>query len=83
MAGQLSDRARHVMALAEKEAERLGHPYVGTEHLLLGLMRDSDMVSAQVLANLGLKLDAVRAEVQKHVAAEHGGAGRTDGDAGA
>jgi len=65
MAGQLSDRARHVMALAEKEAERLGHPYVGTEHLWLGLLGLDGTLCADVLARLGVDPTAARAETEK------------------
>ena len=72
--------AKDVIKYAIEEVRSFGHNYVGTEHLLLGLMRDSETVSAQVLANLGLRLDAVREEVRKHVAAEHGNAGRADAD---
>lgn len=78
-----SQRAKAAVAYALEEARALHHNYIGTEHLLLGLMRDSEMISAQVLANLGLRLDAVREEVQKHFAAEHGGAGRAEPDASA
>jgi len=78
-----SQQAKAVVTCAVEEARALHHNYIGTEHLLLGLMRDSETVSAQVLANLGLRLDAVREEVQKHVAAEHGGAGRAEPDASA
>ncbi|MBE3098620.1 MAG: ATP-dependent Clp protease ATP-binding subunit [Planctomycetes bacterium] len=56
-------RAKKVIEFAIEEARNLGHNYVGTEHLLLGLLREHDGVAAQVLMNLGLKLDDVRAEV--------------------
>jgi len=56
-------RAKKVIEFAIEEARNLGHNYVGTEHLLLGLLREHDGVAAQVLMNLGLKLDEVRAEV--------------------
>ncbi len=56
-------RAKKVIEFAIEEARSLGHNYVGTEHLLLGLLREHDGVAAQVLMNLGLKLDEVRAEV--------------------
>ena len=67
-----SQQAKDVIKYAIEEVRSLGHNYVGTEHILLGLMRDSDMVSAQVLANLGLQLDAVRDEVQKLAPPSHG-----------
>jgi len=56
-------RAKKVIEFAIEEARNLGHNYVGTEHLLLGLLREHDGVAAQVLMNLGLKLDDVRNEV--------------------
>jgi ATP-dependent Clp protease ATP-binding subunit ClpC len=56
-------RAKKVIEFAIEEARNLGHNYVGTEHLLLGLLREHDGVAAQVLMNLGLKLEDVRAEV--------------------
>ena len=56
-------RAKRVIEYAIEEARNLNHNYVGTEHLLLGLLREQDGVAAQVLMNLGLKLDDVREEV--------------------
>jgi len=56
-------RAKKVIEYAIEEARNLNHNYVGTEHLLLGLLREHDGVAAQVLMNLGLKLEAVREEV--------------------
>jgi ATP-dependent Clp protease ATP-binding subunit ClpA len=56
-------RAQKVIEYAIAEARRLKHNYVGTEHLLLGLLREDEGVAAQVLLNLGLKLDTVRAAV--------------------
>ncbi|MBI5369546.1 MAG: AAA family ATPase [Planctomycetes bacterium] len=56
-------RAKRVMELALEEACHLGHDYVGTEHLLLGLVRENEGVAAQVLLNLGMKLDELREEV--------------------
>ena len=56
-------RAKKVLEFAIEEARNLGHNYVGTEHLLLGLLRENEGVAAQVLMNLGLKLDDVRSEV--------------------
>ncbi|MBN2584843.1 MAG: ATP-dependent Clp protease ATP-binding subunit [Planctomycetes bacterium] len=58
-------RAKKVIEFAIEEARMLGHNYVGTEHLLLGLLREQDGVAAQVLMNLGLRLDEVREEVLK------------------
>jgi ATP-dependent Clp protease ATP-binding subunit ClpC len=56
-------RAKKVIEYAIEEARNLNHNYVGTEHLLLGLLREHDGVAAQVLINLGLKLEEVREEV--------------------
>ncbi len=56
-------RAKKVIEYAMEEAKNLNHNYVGTEHLLLGLLREQEGVAAQVLMNLGLKLDDVREEV--------------------
>src|ERR687896_229078 len=60
---RFTDRARKVMALANQEAQRFNHEYIGTEHILLGLLREHDGVAAQVLMNLNLKLEEVREEV--------------------
>jgi ATP-dependent Clp protease ATP-binding subunit ClpC len=57
--------AREVVMHAIEEARSLHHNYIGTEHLLLGLMRDSETIAAQVLANLGLELGKVRDEVRR------------------
>ena len=62
--GKLPDpQAKKVIEYAIEEARNLNHNYVGTEHLLLGLLREHDGVAAQVLMNLGLKLEEVRDEV--------------------
>jgi len=63
-------RAKKVLELAVEEAHALGHNYVGTEHLLLGLLREQDGVAARALTNLGLKLDRVRQEVLNLVGAD-------------
>src|SRR4026208_2305841 len=56
-------RAKKVIEYSMDEARNLGHNYVGTEHILLGLLREQEGVAAQVLMNLGLKLEDVREEV--------------------
>ncbi len=63
--GQLpfTPRAKRILQLSFEEATELGHNYVGTEHLLLGLLRERDGVAAMVLVNLGLKLEDVRKAV--------------------
>src|SRR6478672_6438911 len=60
-------RAQQVLALARKEAERFNHNYVGTEHLLLGLIKLGQGVAVNVLQKMGLDLETVRMEVEKHV----------------
>jgi ATP-dependent Clp protease ATP-binding subunit ClpC len=60
-------RARQVLALAGKEADRLNHNYLGTEHLLLGLIKLGQGVAVNVLAKMGLILETVRMEVEKQV----------------
>ena len=60
-------RAQEVLALALKEAKRFNHAYVGTEHLLLGLIKLGQGVAVQVLQRMGLDLERVRMEVEKHV----------------
>ena len=70
--GQLpfTPRAKRVLELAQEEANNLGHDYIGTEHLLLGLLRENEGVAAQVLMNLGLKLEDVREEVLEVLGAD-------------
>ena len=60
---RFTDRARKVMAFANQEAQRFHHEYIGTEHILLGLLREREGVAAQVLISLNLNLDEVRAEI--------------------
>jgi len=61
---RFSQRARAVFTLAQEEAERFNHNYIGTEHLLLGLIRESEGVAAKVLTDLGIKLDKVRSAIE-------------------
>src|SRR6266576_3957378 len=60
-------RVKKVLALAAKEAKALNHTYVGTEHILLGLLREGDGVAARVLKNLGLDTDVTRQNVLKEL----------------
>jgi ATP-dependent Clp protease ATP-binding subunit ClpA len=62
---RFTDRAREVMQLANQEALRWNHEYIGTEHILLGLLAKAHSVAANVLKNLGLDLERIRLEVQK------------------
>src|ERR1051325_11347389 len=64
---KFTDRARKVMQLANQEAQRLNHEYIGTEHILLGLVKEGAGVGANVLKNLGVDLAQVRREVEKLV----------------
>jgi ATP-dependent Clp protease ATP-binding subunit ClpC len=70
--GQLpfTPRAKKVLELALEEASTLGHNYIGTEHILLGLIREKDGKAAKVLTNLGVKLEQVREEVLEFLGAE-------------
>jgi ATP-dependent Clp protease ATP-binding subunit ClpC len=61
---KFTERVRKVLRLAQEEAQRLKHNYIGTEHLLLGLIREGDGVAAKVLRNLGVDLDNVRSSVE-------------------
>jgi ATP-dependent Clp protease ATP-binding subunit ClpC len=65
MLERLTDRARHVLALAQDEARLDEHGFVGTEHLLLGLVLDSEGLAAKALEALGIDLDAVRDKVEQ------------------
>ena len=61
---KFSERARRVLTLAQEEAQRCNHNYIGTEHILLGLVRETEGVVARVLINLGIDLNKVRAAVE-------------------
>lgn len=64
---RFTERARAVLSLAQEEAARANRQYTATEHLLLGLIRESEGVAAKVLGDLGLGLDHVRQEVEAHI----------------
>jgi len=66
---RFTDRARKVMQLANQEAQRFNHEYVGTEHILLGLVKEGSGVAANVLRNLDIDLRKIRQEVEKYVQA--------------
>jgi len=70
MFDRFTDRARRVMSLAKTEAQRLNHDYIGTEHILLGLIKESEGIAARVLMNLGVKLEEVREVVLEFLGAE-------------
>src|SRR6202043_3466253 len=60
-------RVKKVIALAQKEAKNLNHTYVGTEHILLGLLREGDGVAARVLKNLDIDIEQTRQEILKEL----------------
>jgi ATP-dependent Clp protease ATP-binding subunit ClpC len=62
---RFTDRSRRVVVLAQEEARLLNHNYIGTEHLLLGLVHDGEGVAAKALESLGISLEAVRAQVEQ------------------
>src|SRR5579863_6445554 len=64
---RFTERARKVVFYAQEEAQKFGEGYVSTEHLLLGLVRESDSVAARVLEKLGVSLNRIRAEVEKQL----------------
>src|SRR5215813_2835014 len=64
---RFTDRARKVMQLANQEAQRFNHEYIGTEHILLGLVKEGSGVAANVLKNLDIDLRKIRLEVEKTV----------------
>ncbi len=61
---RFTDRARRVVVLAQEEARALNHNYIGTEHILLGLIQEGEGVAAKALESMGISLDAVRTEVK-------------------
>jgi ATP-dependent Clp protease ATP-binding subunit ClpC len=62
---RFTDRARRVVVLAQEEARMLNHSYIGTEHILLGLIHEGEGVAARALESLGISLYAVREQVQE------------------
>jgi ATP-dependent Clp protease ATP-binding subunit ClpC len=73
---RFTERARQVIVLAQDEARALKHDYIGTEHILLGLLREEEGVAARVLESLDITVEEVRAQVERVV-------GRGDADVGA
>ena len=67
MFNKFTERARKVILLAKEEAKRFNHDYIGTEHILLGLIREGEGVAAAVLQKLGLSPEKIRLEVEKLV----------------
>src|SRR6476659_6384212 len=67
---RFTDRARKVMQLANQEAQRFNHEYIGTEHILLGLVKEGSGVAANVLKNLDIDTNKIRREIERIV--QHG-----------
>jgi ATP-dependent Clp protease ATP-binding subunit ClpC len=65
MFGRFTERAQQVLVLAQEEAKRLSHNFIGTEHLLLGLVREGSGIAARALQNMGVDLNRVRQEVER------------------
>ena len=61
---KFSERARRVLSLAQEEAQRFNHSYISTEHILLGLVRETDGVAAKVLSAMGVEVNKVRSAVE-------------------
>jgi len=64
---RFSDQARHVLVLAQEEARLLNHSYIGTEHVLLGLVRASEGLAAEALTQMNISLEAARQKVEEIV----------------
>ena len=62
---RFTDRARRVIVLAQEEARMLNHNYIGTEHILLGLIHEGEGVAAKALESMGISLEDVRREVEE------------------
>jgi ATP-dependent Clp protease ATP-binding subunit ClpC len=65
MEAKFSNRVKEVISLSREEALRLGHDYIGTEHLILGMIREGEGVAVAVLKKLGVRLDQLRSEIEK------------------
>jgi ATP-dependent Clp protease ATP-binding subunit ClpC len=78
MFNRFTERARKVLVLAKEEARRFNHDYIGTEHILLGLIREGEGVACAVLQNAGVDLDRLRIEIEKLVSS--GSVGSVLGD---
>lgn len=65
MFGRFTERAQQVLVLAQEEAKRLNHNFIGTEHILLGLVREGSGIASRSLQNLGVELPKLRSEVEK------------------
>ena len=77
---RFTQRARNAVIYAQEEARQLSHPAIGTEHILLGLLKEGEGVGARALLNMGVDLDRVRSEVTRVIGQGHGEAEPADGD---
>ena len=77
---KFTQRARNTVIHAQEEAREMKHPAIGTEHILLGLLREGEGVGAKALMNLGLDLDNVREEVKKYLGQNQSAGEGPDGD---
>ena len=66
MEAKFSDRVKEVISLAREEALRLGHDYIGTEHLLLGMIREGEGSAITILKKLGVTIEELKAEIERH-----------------
>jgi len=69
---RFTERAKKVLTLAQEEAERSHHSYIGTEHLLLGLLRERDGLASKVLDNLGVEIGNVRQKIESVLGRDEG-----------
>jgi len=77
---RFTQRARNAVLHAQEEARQLNHPAIGTEHLLLGLLREGEGVGARALLNMGLDLEKVREEITRLIGADNANTERAAGD---
>src|SRR5665647_928018 len=77
---KFTQRARNTVIHAQEEARELGHPAIGTEHILLGLLREGEGVGARALMNLGVDMDNVRQETKKYIGQNQAASEGPDGD---
>ena len=68
MFDRFTNRAKQVIKLAKREAQRFNHGFVGTEHILLGLMKLAQGIAVNVLKSMNIEYDTILAEVELHVA---------------
>ena len=67
MFDRFTERAKKVLAYAKQEAQRFNHDYIGTEHILLGIVREGSGVAVNALENLGMDMDMLRQEIENHI----------------